>query len=206
MKKQNRTHLRKKRNQSTSKISRQSAGLRIEDLESRAMLSATAWQNPGNALDVNNSGGVTPADALAIINALNDNGGSFKLTPTGPVAPQATANNTPAPATATNPNGLFLDVLGTGTVTPQDALAVINALNVQPAANSTDANFILQAESTTQFTATLPFAGGTATATLNVGATTSTFTISATRWTRVSWFCLTSRITAKTTSLAAASP
>lgn len=100
----------------------------IEALEDRALLSVSPWQNPVNPLDVFDTGHVVPADALAVINALNQNGGSFSLSSSGSTSPQ-TAVTTPAPITPADPEGLYLDVLGTGQVTPADALAIINALN-----------------------------------------------------------------------------
>ncbi|TWU03249.1 pre-peptidase C-terminal domain-containing protein [Neorhodopirellula pilleata] len=63
--------------------------------------------------DVNDSGAVTPLDALLIINMLNANGGSIDLTniPVGLVLPP------------------FPDVDGNGTINAIDALRVINYLN-----------------------------------------------------------------------------
>ncbi len=124
--------------------------LTLEPLESRELLSASPWQNPVNPLDVYGTGTVTPLDALAIINALSNNGGSFKLSQsaggTTPLVASPTGSSTPAPVTATDPQGLYLDVLGTGEVTPQDALQVINALSVQPLASSLGLNVTLQAQ------------------------------------------------------------
>ncbi len=72
------------------------------------------WQNPWNRLDVDDSGSVTPLDALLIINELNRAGGPHELVPPtdGQVPP------------------LFLDVAGDDYVTPLDALHVINYLNL----------------------------------------------------------------------------
>jgi len=63
--------------------------------------------------DVNDSGAVTPLDALLIINVLNSNGGSVDLAnvPSGLVLPE------------------FPDVNGDGMITELDALQVINRLN-----------------------------------------------------------------------------
>lgn len=54
-----------------------SRGLSLELLEDRALL-ASDWQNPINRLDVDDSGLVTPLDALVVINALLRDG-SHKL-------------------------------------------------------------------------------------------------------------------------------
>jgi VCBS repeat-containing protein len=70
---------------------------------------ASRLQNPSNALDVNNSGQVSPIDALLIINHLN-RGGSVDIAPLLPGPP-------------------FFDVDGNLRVTPTDALRVINFLN-----------------------------------------------------------------------------
>lgn len=97
-------------------------------MEDRSLLSASPWQNPVNPLDVlGGSSQPVPADALAIINALNANGGSFSLSTSG-ATPQVSSSSL-APVTTADPQGLYLDVLGTGEVTPADSLAVINALN-----------------------------------------------------------------------------
>jgi hypothetical protein len=73
------------------------------------------WQNPLQALDVNNNGFVTGLDALVIINRLNSTG--------------------PEVLPATPPTGpyFFYDVSGDGRVTAIDALLVINYLNGQAA-------------------------------------------------------------------------
>src|SRR5580692_7869081 len=118
MKQQHRSSLRRK--QSGGAALRRVA-LALEALESRELLTASPWQNPVNPLDVYGTGTVTPADALAIIDALNNNGGSFQLSQaTSGTSPQVASStgstNTPAPVTATDPHGLYLDVLGTGQV------------------------------------------------------------------------------------------
>lgn len=80
----------------------------MEVLERRQLFAAVS-QNFTNPLDVDDSGLVTAADALAVINALNWN--DFK---SGYVDESATQ---------------YLDVNGSGNVTAVDALMVINALN-----------------------------------------------------------------------------
>lgn len=76
---------------------------------------ASPWQNPNNALDVNDSGFVSGLDALLIINALNAGQG-------GPLT-----GFTPPP---------YLDVTGDGNLTPLDALTIINSLNAQASSSS----------------------------------------------------------------------
>lgn len=72
---------------------------------------ASRLQNPVNALDVNDSGQVSPIDALLVINHLN-RGGSTSIDPLLPGPP-------------------YYDVNGDLTISPVDALQVINALNRQ---------------------------------------------------------------------------
>jgi hypothetical protein len=67
--------------------------------------------NPGNELDVNNDGFVTPIDALLVINHMNSSGGTTQAPTNGFIT---------AP---------FLDVNNDGFVSPIDALMVINYLN-----------------------------------------------------------------------------
>jgi len=69
------------------------------------------WQNPADAMNVDNTGDVLPLDALIIINRLNGAGA-------GPLGP-------------TTPGGdvTYYDVDGNGSVQPLDALIIINHLN-----------------------------------------------------------------------------
>jgi hypothetical protein len=69
------------------------------------------WQNPAVNLDVNNDGQITPADALQIVNYLND-----------PALDRFLPNTVLVPPP-------FLDVDGNERVTPNDALLIINYLN-----------------------------------------------------------------------------
>ncbi len=86
-------------------------GGEVEDY--RVTIQRNPWQNPVNRFDVNNDGGVSPVDALLLINYVNANPG---------------ASNTPLPAV--KPSGdPFYDVNGDGFATPADVLAVINELN-----------------------------------------------------------------------------
>jgi subtilase family serine protease len=76
----------------------------------------TPWQNPVNPLDVLGTGGqIVPADALAVINALN----------------LGQAGQLPASQPA---NSYFLDVLGENFLAPIDALRIIDYLNLTPTA------------------------------------------------------------------------
>jgi hypothetical protein len=72
------------------------------------------WQNPANALDVNNDGMVIPQDVLIVINELTEH--DFSNPVTGQLQP------TPPP------DNDFYDVNGDGFVSPRDALAIINFL------------------------------------------------------------------------------
>lgn len=73
------------------------------------------WQNPGNPIDVNNDGIITPRDALHVINFLNENGPGE----TPPLPGTGGEGGSPA----------FPDVNGDGRITPIDALLIINELN-----------------------------------------------------------------------------
>lgn len=68
------------------------------------------WQNPLSACDVDRSNGVTPGDALALINEIN-RGRNPNLASIRPVGEW------------------FLDPTGDDTITPADVLAVVNWLN-----------------------------------------------------------------------------
>ncbi|MFT5526164.1 MAG: VCBS repeat-containing protein, partial [Pirellulaceae bacterium] len=72
-------------------------------------LDRSKWQNPLLNLDVNGDGGVSPLDALIVINYINSNGSEV------PAAPA-----TPPP---------FYDVDGDGSVTATDVLQIVNELN-----------------------------------------------------------------------------
>jgi len=73
-----------------------------------------SWQNTANALDANDDGSVTAADALVLINDINANGARALARP--PASP-------PPPP--------YLDVNGDGSISPIDVLLVINHLNTQ---------------------------------------------------------------------------
>jgi hypothetical protein len=92
-----------------------STGLRLNSV-SLSPSPEFPWRNPAQALDVDNSGGVEPLDALLIINELNN--------------PQYSNQNIlPRPVNPNRPPAPFLDVTGNNVVEPRDALLVINRLN-----------------------------------------------------------------------------
>ena len=76
----------------------------------------TPWQNKPVNEDVDNSGEVTPLDALININVIND--GTY--TSTAGLLPTTDPNDVPPP---------YYDVTGDGYLTSADALGVINWLN-----------------------------------------------------------------------------
>jgi hypothetical protein len=78
--------------------------------------SVVSYQNSADRHDVNNDGFVTPADALRVINALNQFG-------TGRLSTLLPADSQYAPPQA------YLDVNGDSFATPADVLGVINRLN-----------------------------------------------------------------------------
>ncbi len=92
------------------------------------MLSGSPWQNTANVLNVmGGTGPATPLDALAIINDLNKNG-SHPLTPLASDSASSSGSVSPQGSSTQSATPLFEDVLGTGEVTPLDALKIINAL------------------------------------------------------------------------------
>ena len=74
-----------------------------------------AWQNVSLPLDVNGDQGITPVDALLIINDLNEFGSRL--------LPPLAAGLQPPP---------YLDVNGDGRVSPVDVLQIVNHLNALP--------------------------------------------------------------------------
>ena len=77
-----------------------------------AIMEMRLWQNPVNPLDTNNSGSVSPADRLVIINALNANGGQ-------PIA---------LPDPAIPLPGNFLDANGDNVISAADEALVFDCL------------------------------------------------------------------------------
>lgn len=108
-----------------------------QKLSLRALSSGPAWQNPRDALDVNDDGNVSPADILVVVNYLNNNGAG--------VLPLVSPAATPPP---------FLDVNGDNNASPADALLVTNALN-EGAAGEPDADALEQPTGDTQITLVL---------------------------------------------------
>lgn len=88
--------------------------LKLERCEPRLLL-AGDWQNPFVALDVSGNGVVFPADALLVINELNNR-----------TISQA---NGALPPRSQHPSAPFYSTNGDDFIFPVDALLVINALN-----------------------------------------------------------------------------
>ena len=102
------------------KPSRQRYLRAFEALEERIVLSASPWQNPVNALDVNRDSYVTPLDVLIPINELNDGTtGELRDDYAPPILQNMAEDYTAA----------YLDPNGDGMLSPVDALAIINVLN-----------------------------------------------------------------------------
>ena len=86
--------------------------LRFEKFEERRVMAAD-WTNAENALDVNDSGLVTPLDVLLVVNDINASGvRTLPEAPTGAVA------------------AAMIDVNNDGLVSGLDVLQIINALNL----------------------------------------------------------------------------
>ncbi len=96
----------------------------VEDI--RLVVTNNPFQNPSNQYDVNDSGAVTPLDALNVINAIARNGGNNIVLDVLPLPPGLPA---------------YPDVTGDGVVSAFDALQVINELARIP-----NTNFELVAE------------------------------------------------------------
>lgn len=83
----------------------------FESLEARRQMAA-GWTNAWNSMDVNDSGQVTPLDALLVINHINQQGIG--------VLPSTSDAQPAAP---------LVDVNSDGAVGPRDVIRIINALN-----------------------------------------------------------------------------
>ncbi len=94
---------------------------------------SSVWQNPGDALDVNQDGLTTPNDALIVINQLNDGGARPLTDDDRPDRPLSTTMEILAPEgeAPVGQAAAYLDVNGDRLLTPMDALMIINRLNVQ---------------------------------------------------------------------------
>jgi hypothetical protein len=102
------------------------AGEAVLDIDFANQTSAvTGWQNPANALDVDNNGGIFPLDALLIINELNQ-----------PLYGDPVTGELPDPP---SPIPAYFDVDDDGFVVPTDAILVINYLNSDENPNATAA-------------------------------------------------------------------
>jgi hypothetical protein len=80
------------------------------DIDFGFVRTGSPWQNPRDPIDVNDSGFISPTDALTIINELNGGKGGVLAGSGIPTFP-------------------YIDVNGDGNLTPTDALLVINYLN-----------------------------------------------------------------------------
>ena len=87
--------------------------LRFEKFEERRVMAAD-WTNADNALDVNDSGLVTPLDVLLVVNDINASG--VRMLPEAPTGTAAAA--------------ALIDVNNDGLVSGLDVLQIINALNL----------------------------------------------------------------------------
>ncbi len=99
------------------------SGIESDPTRVTVVVTGSAAQSSFLAVDVDNSGAVTPLDALLVINFLN-RGGEIDVN----VLEQA--------GMFQNNSGPFVDVNGSGLIQPIDALLVINALNQKPGAAS----------------------------------------------------------------------
>ena len=91
----------------------------VDQLEKRIVLSASPWQNPIEALDINHDSFISPIDALLPINLMNQSGSSQMRT-VG--APPILADM------MTDVESYYVDANGDGYLSPADALGVINVL------------------------------------------------------------------------------
>ncbi len=91
----------------------------LDKLEKRIVLSASPWQNPIHAMDVNHDSYISPIDALLPINAMNQSGSDQMLTVGAPpILAEMIADV----------ESYYMDANGDGYLSPADALGVINLL------------------------------------------------------------------------------
>ena len=102
-------HVRRAVQQETISLKRNYRLSQFENLERRRLLAVT-WRNPVDAYDVNQSGTVSPLDALLVINDI------------------ARRDVRTLPADKIDPAEAFYDVSGDGRISPIDALQVINSI------------------------------------------------------------------------------
>jgi hypothetical protein len=88
---------------------------------SEGTAAGAAWTNSANPPDVDDSGVITPIDALLVINELNS-----------PRWSVGESGRLPETADSSASGFAYLDVSGDGIVSPLDALLVINYLNAMP--------------------------------------------------------------------------
>jgi len=91
----------------------------VDKLEQRIVLSASPWQNPLEAMDVNHDSFISPIDALLPINMMNESG-SEQMRDVG--APPILADM------MAEVESYYMDANGDGYLSPADALSVINLL------------------------------------------------------------------------------
>ena len=91
----------------------------VDKLEKRIVLSASPWQNPLEAMDVNHDSFISPIDALLPINMMNESG-SEPMRDVG--APPILADM------MAEVENYYVDANGDGYLSPADALSVINLL------------------------------------------------------------------------------
>ena len=91
----------------------------VDKLEKRIVLSASPWQNPLEAMDVNHDSFISPIDALLPINMMNESG-SEQMRDVG--APPILADM------MAEVENYYVDANGDGYLSPADALSVINLL------------------------------------------------------------------------------
>lgn len=128
-------------NRRLTRVQVRRSSLAVESLERRSLLAIdvfAAYHNAIHPTDVNNDGLTSPADALAVINAINKYG-AHHLAPLGSslVASAALPGSN---SDTSNPSGL-VDVNNDGNLSPADALAVINAIEAE---QTTSMAFTLQ--------------------------------------------------------------
>ena len=93
--------------------------LAVDQLEQRIVLSASPWQNPVDAMDINRDNHISPIDALLPINAMNTDGSSeMLLIGAPPILADMMADV----------ESFYMDANGDGYLSPADALGVINLL------------------------------------------------------------------------------